>query len=107
MSPADSVVRSLRDKFSSRSSTTVVIDAESFINTTSQRGGVRFVDEGLDSIWHDVDEFVGGEKGEEGRGEEWARNGYERNEDGDDSCFFRKTCTNYSFSTTSLSPLPF
>ena len=39
---------------------------ESFNPTTSTFDGERLVDESMESIWHDVDEHVGGERDREG-----------------------------------------
>ena len=45
---------------------TKVIDAESFNHTTSMCGRGRLEDESREYLWHDADEYVGGEEGEGG-----------------------------------------
>ena len=64
ISPADSVVSTVNDNFSScaRPMLTKDIVAEDFNCNTSPCGGVRLPDESLECIWHDADEFVGGEE---------------------------------------------
>ena len=67
------VVGTHTDNFNSGaagSTTTTVFDVENVNPTTSTCGKERLQDQSRESIWHDADEYVGGEEGGEGGAEE-------------------------------------
>ena len=74
-SPADSVVITHNDNFSSCARPTLTKDivAEDFNCITSPCGGVQLPDESSEYFWHDADEFVGGERRGRRMGEVRAR----------------------------------